>query len=136
MKEQVKSPNSIIMGSTFWGIYWVGAGIFGVVTKRNGFGIGFFIDLFIGALGFIVLIYQLKKTKDNHNERYEDERKTFISEKSLSTSFTMLYILILLFQFLIRTGRINMNTDSVLSTLIIGGLIIQFISYLFYKFKY
>jgi len=132
MKEKIKCPNSIIGVATLWGIMWVSFGIFGIVTKQN----GFWIDLLIGALGFIVLIYQLKKTKNNHNERYEDERKSFISEKSLSTSFTILYSFIIIFEFFISRGKIKMSSDSVLSTLMISGLIIQFISYLFYKFKY
>ncbi|MBW9173303.1 DUF2178 domain-containing protein [Clostridium estertheticum] len=130
--EKQKQCDSIIVGAIVWSFCGIGIGVFDLITKRH----SAFIWLALGGLSLIYLIYLLRKTRNNTNERCEDERKAFISQKSQGISFTILYSLIIILEFFIGTGKIKMNSDSVLITLMISGLIIQFLSYLFYKFKY
>ncbi|MCB2340397.1 DUF2178 domain-containing protein [Clostridium estertheticum] len=130
--EKQKQCDSIIVGAIVWSFSGIGIGVFDLITKRH----SALIWLALGALSLIYLIYLLRKTRNNTNERCEDERKAFISQKSQGISFTILYSLIIILEFFIGTGKIKMNSDSVLITLMISGLIIQFLSYLFYKFKY
>ncbi|MBX4261565.1 DUF2178 domain-containing protein [Clostridium estertheticum] len=132
MKEKTKKPDSGIMGAGVFGVFFIGMGIKDLVAKQN----GFWIDFLIGALGFIFLIYKLKKTKNNHNERYEDERKKFVSEKSKSMSFDILFLILAISQILISYGKIEINSYPVISIIIIFALIIQLTSYLVCKSKY
>jgi|GEM_PF-5980011 len=46
-----------------------------MVTKRENAFVGFVL----GGLSLVFRIYLLMKTKNNTNERYEDERKKFVS---------------------------------------------------------
>ncbi|MCB2355286.1 DUF2178 domain-containing protein [Clostridium estertheticum] len=130
--EKQKSCDSIIVGAIVWSFCGIGIGVFDLITKRH----SALIWLALGGLSLIYLVYLFRKTRNNTNERCEDERKEFISQKSQGISFTILYSLIIILEFFIGAGKIKMNSDSVLITLMISGLIIQFLSYLFYKFKY
>jgi len=124
--------STIIMGAGVWSILFIGIGIFKIATKNN----DYWVEFLLGGLSFIYLIYVLRKTKNNTNERYEDERKKFVSEKSKVMSFDILFVSIFIFKILISTGKIKMDSNSVLSIIIGGGLIIQLISYLVCKSKY
>jgi len=124
--------STIIMGAGVWSILFIGIGISKIATKNN----DYWVEFLLGGLSFIYLIYVLRKTKNNTNERYEDERKKFVSEKSKVMSFDILFVSIFIFKILISTGKIKMDSNSVLSIIIGGGLIIQLISYLVCKSKY
>jgi len=76
------------------------------------------------------------KSKNNTNERYEDERKKFVSDKSKSISFNILFAFIVIFQILISEEKIKMDSHHVLMVISCSALIIQFISYLGCKYKY
>ena len=128
----MKRTDSTLIGSGVFGIFFVGMGITDLVAKQN----GFWIELLIGALGFVFLIYKLKKTKNNHNERYEDERKKFVSEKSKSIGFDILFGFMVIFQILIGSGKIKMTSNSAITIILGGALIIQLISYLVCRAKY
>jgi len=121
---------SSIVGTVFC---WVLA-IFGLITKKeNSFVFSAFI---VGVLSFAYFIYLLNKTKDDVNERYDDERKNFVSEKSRSKSFDILFAVTVIFEILVQSGKVKISADSALIIIIGSALIIQFISYLFYKSKY
>ena len=132
MKENMKKTDSGILGAGVFGVLFIVLGIKDLFAKQN----GFWIDFLISGLGSIFLIYKLKKTKNNHNERYEDERKKFVSEKSKSIGFDVLFWFMLIFGFLIETEKIKMDSYSVIIVILGGALIIQFISYLVCKSKY
>ena len=132
MKEKTKKTDSGIIGAGVFGVLFIGMAIKDLVAKQN----GVWIDFLIGALAFIFLIYKLRKTKDNTNERYEDERKKFVSEKSKSISFDVMFVFMLIFETLIKIGKIKMNSYSVIIVIMCGALIIQLISYLVCKSKY
>lgn len=88
--ENGKKLDSILIGAGVFTILFIGLGIFEVVTKKN----GYFIMFGIGILSLLYLIYLLKQSKDRKNERYEDERKKLLSEKSKSKSFEVLFLLL------------------------------------------
>jgi len=131
MKKQ-KPCDSIIIGAGVWTILFVGIGIFKIATKNN----DYWFEFIVGGLSFIYLIYALIKTKNNHNERYEDERKKFVSEKSKSMSFDILFLILAIFQILISYGKIRINSYPVISIVISGALIIRLVSYFICKAKY
>lgn len=130
--ENEKKFDSIIIGAVVFAILFIGLGIWGFVTKKN----GYFIPIGIGIVSLLYLIYLLKQTKDSKNERYEDERKNFLSEKSKSKSFDILFWVIVIFEFLTSTGKIVVNSNTALLIVMSCALAIQFISYLVHKFKY
>lgn len=130
-KRQKKS-DSLWAYALIGTVYALGMWIFGLVINKN-FDWIYFV---IGVLSLILLIYLLKKTKFNLNERYEDERKTFISEKSSSSSYNILFGAIVLFEYLISSNRIVMTTDHALNLIIMSVLFIKFSTYLIYKYKY
>ena len=131
MKKQ-KTYDSIIIGAGVWTILFLGIGIFNVVTKeRNAW-----IEFLLSGLSFIYLIYILKRTKNNTNERYEDERKRFVRDKSKSMSFDILLVSTFIFQLLIGSGKINIISSLAIEILLGCILIIQLISYLVCKSKY
>ncbi|MBU3093195.1 hypothetical protein KPL35_14055 [Clostridium sp. CF011] len=112
MKNQ-KQGDSIIIGAGVWSVLFIGMGIFDLVTKKNGYWSGFLL----GGLSFIYLIYLLWKTKGNTNERYEDERKKFVSDKSKSMSFDKLFVFMVIFEILIKTQKIKMDSHSAIMEL-------------------
>ncbi|MBU3175265.1 DUF2178 domain-containing protein [Clostridium estertheticum] len=131
-KKKTKQSDSIIVGAIVWSFFGIGIGIFDIITKND----DAFIWFVFGGLSLIYLIYRLRKTKNNTNERYEDERKKFISEKSKNMSFDILFGSIVIFKILISSGKIKMDSYDVISIILGGALIIQFISYLVCKSKY
>ena len=90
----------------------------------------------LGTCIFRLVIYLLKKTKFNLNERYEDERKVFISEKSSSTSYNILFIAIVILKYLISSNRIIITTNHALNLIVMSALLIKLSTYLIYKYKY
>ena len=76
--EKQKPGDSIIVGAIVWSFCGIGIGVFDLITKRH----AALIWLALGGLSLIYLIYLLRKTRNNTNERCEDERKAFISQKS------------------------------------------------------
>ncbi|MBX4262851.1 DUF2178 domain-containing protein (plasmid) [Clostridium estertheticum] len=131
-KPKSKQSDSIIVGTIIWSLMGIGMGVFHIITKREG-ALAWFI---LGVPALICLIYLLRKTKNNTNERYEDERKKFVSDKSKSMSFDKLFIFMVIFEILIQTGKIKMDSYDVIMVVIGSALIIQFISYLVCKSKY
>lgn len=131
-KKKPREPDSILGGTVTCSILFIGIGIFDMVTKRE----NAFVAFVLGGLCLIFLIYILRKTKNNTNERYEDERKKFVSDKSKSMSFDRLFAFMVIFEILIRTGKIKMDSYDVIMVIIGSGLIIEFISYLVCKSKY
>ncbi|MBZ9689887.1 DUF2178 domain-containing protein [Clostridium estertheticum] len=130
--ENKKKTDSIIIGAGIFAIYFIGEGIFGFITKKN----GYWVPLVIGILSFLYLIYLLKRTKSNLNERYEDERKKFISEKSSSVSYSILFAVILIYSELINANKIIINTYDSLMIIMGIALIIKPIAFLICKYKY
>ncbi|MBW9153742.1 DUF2178 domain-containing protein [Clostridium estertheticum] len=130
--EKQKQCDSILVGAIVWSFFGIGIGIFDLIAKKN----DALIWLALGGLSLIYLIYLLRKTRNNTNERCEDERKKFISEKSKNMSFDILFGSIIIFKILINSGKIKMDSYDVISIILGGALIIQFISYLVCKSKY
>jgi len=118
---------AIILSSCF-----ILAGILGVITQKD----NAFVYILLGGIPLIYLIYLLRKTKNNTNERYVDERKTFIIIKSKSISFDTLFCFMVIFGILIRTEKIKMDSYDVIMVVIGSSLIIKFISYLACIYKY
>jgi Predicted membrane protein (DUF2178) len=131
MKKQ-KTYDSIIIGAGVWVILFLGIGIFNVVTKES----NAWIEFLVSGLSFIYIIYILKRTKNNTNERYEDERKRFVRDKSKSMSFDIIFVSIFIFQLLIGSGKINMTSSLAIEIVLGYTIIIWFISYLICKSKY
>lgn len=131
-KKKPKEIDSKIVGPTVWSILFIGIGIFDMVIKKNVNWLAFLL----GGLSLVFLIYLLRKTKNNTNERYEDERKKFVSDQSKSMSFDRLFAFMLIFEILIKTEKIKMDSYDVIMVIMGSALIIQFISYLVCKSKY
>ncbi|MGK0468461.1 hypothetical protein [Clostridium sp.] len=115
-----------------WSFSSILLGIFAVITKKD----NAFVLFILGGLCLIYLIYILRKTKNNTNERYEDERKKFVSDKSKSMSFDWIFAFMVIFEILIKTEKIKMDSYDVIMVVIGSALIIKFISYLVCKSKY
>ncbi|MCB2299537.1 DUF2178 domain-containing protein [Clostridium tagluense] len=130
--ENEKKTDSIIIGAGVFAMLFIGKGIFAFVTKKN----GYWVLLVIGILSLLYLIYLLKRTKGNLNERYEDERKKLISEKSSSISYSILFAVTLIFSQLINANKIIVTTYDALMIILGIALIIKPIAYLIYKYKY
>lgn len=131
-KKKPREPDSILGGTVAGLILFTGIGIFDMITKKE----NAFIAFVLGGLCLIFLIYLLKKTKNNTNERYEDERKKFVRDKSKSMSFDRLFAFMVVFQILIRTGKIKMDSYDVIMVTLGSAIIIRFVSYLTCKSKY
>ena len=130
--EKQKRVDSIIIGAGVWSILFIGIGIFNIVTKKN----DYWVEFLLSAISFIYFIYLLRKTKINTNERYQDERKKFVGDKTKVMSFELLFVSLFIFKILISTGTIKMDSNSLLSIILGISLIIQFISYFVCKYKY
>lgn len=130
--ENKKKTDSIIIGAGVWAILFMGIGFFDFVTQKK----GYLIMFGIAILSLLYFIYLLKKTKDNLAERYEDERKILISEKSSSISYNILFAVICIFEFLIKGKIIGLTTDLALLIIMASAIIIKVVSYLICKYKY
>ena len=126
-----KLADSRFLGSIIFTVTSLVVGIFDLITKKDSFA-----PFTIGVLSFVYFIYLLQKTKDEVNERYDDERKNFISEKSKSKSFDIIFAVLVIFEILVLSGKVIISARSEIIFLSSSALIIQFISYLFYKSKY
>jgi uncharacterized membrane protein len=129
-----KKADSKFIGAGVWSILFTTMGFVGLLTNKNGY--GYLISFAVGGCSLGYLLYLLNKTKENKNERYEDERKKFISEKSSSMSFRILFAAIVILQFIIE--RNNIAVESSFLLLIIAGIamLINFGTYLFCRYKY
>lgn len=130
--ENKKKTDSIIIGAGVWAIFFIGIGIFDFVTQKN----GYLIMFCIGILSLLYFIYLLKTTQDNLAERYEDERKILINEKSSSISYNILFAGICIFEFLINGKIIDITTNLALVIIMASAIIIKAITYLICKYKY
>ncbi|EHI97684.1 hypothetical protein CDLVIII_0978 [Clostridium sp. DL-VIII] len=130
--ENKKKTDSIIIGAGVWAIFFIGIGIFDFVTQKN----GYLIMFCIGILSLLYFIYLLKTTQDNLSERYEDERKILINEKSSSISYNILFAGICIFEFLINGKIIDITTDLSLVIIMASAIIIKAVTYLICKYKY
>lgn len=130
--ENKKKTDSIIIGAGVWAIFFIGIGIFDFVTQKN----GYLIMFCIGILSLLYFIYLLKTTQDNLAERYEDERKILINEKSSSISYNILFAGICIFEFLINGKIIDITTDLALVIIMASAIIIKAVTYLICKYKY
>jgi steroid 5-alpha reductase family enzyme len=129
-----KKTDSKFIGAGVWSILFTIMGIVGLMTNKNVY--GYLIYFAIGGLSLIYLLYLLNKTKQNKNERYEDERKKYISEKSSSMSFRILFAIIVIFQFIIGRNYIVIDSSLLLAIITCIALLINFGTYLFCKYKY
>ena len=131
-KKMEKKTDSKFIGAGVFAILFTIHGIVALVTKTNDYWVGFGL----GGLSLVYLFYLLNKTKDNKNERYDDERKEFISEKSSNMSFNILLGVIVLLRFIIERNYIVVES-SILIDIIFGiVMLIKFGTYLFCKYKY
>ena len=126
-----KLADSRFLGSIIFTVTSLVVGTFDLITKKDSFA-----PFAIGVLSFVYFIYLLQKTKDEVNERYDDERKNFISEKSKSKSFDIIFAVLVIFEILVLSGKVIISARSEIIFLSSSALIIQFISYLFCKSKY
>jgi uncharacterized membrane protein len=127
-----KKSDSILVGAIVCTILFLSMGFFKLIFTRN-------LDLLaflLGSASLIFLIYLLKKTKSNKNERYEDERKHYLSEKSSSISYEVIFLVIVVLSALVRSGKLVIGAADVLLVILCSALIIKFIAYLFCRYKY
>ncbi|QAA32097.1 DUF2178 domain-containing protein [Clostridium manihotivorum] len=121
-----KKSDSILVGAIVWTILFLSIGFFKLIFTKE-------IDLLaflLGSCSLIFLIYLLKKTKSNQNERYEDERKHYLSEKSSSISYEVIFLVIVVLSALVRSGKLVIGAADVLLIILCSALIIKFIAYL------
>lgn len=128
---KIKS-DSVFVGAIVWTILFLVKGVYKLIFKN-------YLDwtsFIIVAISFTVLITILRKSKLNLNERYEYERKKYISEKSSSAAYEVnIYIIILLY---IASKYWNMMVSYEDILLIILGslLIVKLITYIILQNKY
>lgn len=127
-----KKTDSILVGAIVWAILFLGMGLYKLIIKKN-FDV---LDFSLGGLSLVFLIYLLKKTKANLNERHEDERKKYISEKSSSISYEVHFLVITVLSFLVLKGKIIISSSSTILIVLGSALIIKSISYLICRYKY
>jgi hypothetical protein len=130
--KKPKEIDSKILVAIFLSFCFILVGILGVINKKD----NTFVVFLLGGIPLIYLIYLLRKTKNNTNERYVDERKTFIIIKSKSISLDILLPFVIIFGILIRAEKIRIDSYDVIMVVIVSALIIKFISYLACKYKY
>ncbi len=131
---EAKRTSSKIIGSAVFAILFLQIGIYDLFTKE--FGYPTMIWFAISCLSFLYFIYQYKRLKNNPGEMYDDERKQFISEKSLGISFRVLFVVILILKLFIERNTVEIESSSLLTMLLGVALIVQSISYLICKYKY
>jgi TRAP-type uncharacterized transport system fused permease subunit len=130
--KKPKEIDSKIVVAIVLSFCFILVGILSVINKKD----NAFVVFLLGGIPLIYLIYLLRKTKDNKNERYVDERKKFVIVKSKSISFDILFTFMVILGILIRTEKIKMDSYDVIMVVIGSALIIKFISYLACKYKY
>ncbi|HUS90020.1 MAG TPA: DUF2178 domain-containing protein [Desulfosporosinus sp.] len=123
-----KKTDSIFIGAGVWSILFFVMGISSLVTNKNGY--GYWICFAVGGLSLVFLLYLLNKTKNNRNERYEDERKKLIREKSSNMSFSILFGVIVILQFIIERNYIVVESSFLLVIIMAIALLIKFGTYL------
>lgn len=131
-KKIEKKTDAKFIGAGMFALLFTISGIVALMTKKN----GYWVDFGLGGLSLGYLFYLINKTKENKNERYEDERKKFISERSSSISFTILFAVIVISRIIIERNNIAVEPSFLL--LIIAGIamLIKFGTYLFCRYKY
>lgn len=129
-----KKTDSTFIGVGVGSIYFFGMGIWDFVSNKNGY--GYLIDFAIGGLFLAFLLYLLRKTKNSRNERFEDERKILLSEKSSSISFNVLFVVLSIMQITFKWNTIVVDSSLLLLIILMIALLIKFSTYLFYRYKY
>ncbi len=124
--------DSKFIGAGVFAIFFTIMGIVSLVTKKNGYWFSFGVS----GLSLAYLLYLLNNTKENKSERYDDERKEFISVKSSSVSFSILLAVMLILKFVIEQKNIVVESTSLLSILIGIAVVINLITHIFYKYKF
>jgi len=127
-----KRTDSKFIGAGVLAILFTIHGIVELVNKTNAYWVGFGLS----GLSLVYLFYLLNKTKDNKNERYDDERKEFISEKSSNMSFNILLGVIVLLNFMIQSNYIVVESSLLIRIMFWIVIPIKFGSYLICKYKY
>lgn len=131
-KKIEKKTDSKFIGAGMFALLFTISGIVALMTKKN----GYWVDFGLGGLSLVYLLYLLNKTKQNKNERYEDERKKFISERSSSMSFTILFAVIIISRIIIERNNIVVESSFLLSTIGVIALLIKFGTHIFCRYKY
>ena len=127
-----KKTDSKFIGAGVIAILFSIIGIVDLMTNKNGYWVWFGV----GGLSLAYLLYLLNITKGNRNERFEDERKEFISEKSSNMSFNILFVVIAIMQFITERNNIVIKSSLLLSFIIVVAIIIKLGTYLFCKYRY
>jgi hypothetical protein len=107
-------------------------GMINLMTEKN----NYWVFFGVGGLSLAYLFFLLKKTKENKRERYEDERSKFIEDKSLSMSFQILLVVILILKFMIERNYIMIDSSFLIDIIFGIVVLVKFGSYLFCKYKY
>lgn len=133
MEKNIKrKSDSVFVGAIVWTILFLVKGVYKLIFKN-------YLDwtsFIIAAISFIVLITILRKSKLNLNERYEDERKKYISEKSSSAAYEVnIYIIILLY-IASKYWNIMISAGDILLIILGSLLIVKFINYIILQNKY
>ncbi len=131
-KSNQKKSDSIFVGAIVWTILFLGMGFYKLIFKDSLDWLAFLL----GAASLIFLIYLLKTTKSKLNERYEDERKKYISEKSSSIGYEINFLIIVILSVFVRSGKIVISSADILLVILCSALIIKFIAYMILKHKY
>ncbi|KUO75344.1 MAG: hypothetical protein APF81_27885 [Desulfosporosinus sp. BRH_c37] len=133
-----KKTDSTFIGVGVGSIFFFGMGIWDFVSNKNGYGYGYgyLIDFAIGGLFLAFLLYLLRKTKNSRNERFEDERKILLSEKSSCMSFNVLFIVFAIMQITFKWNTIVVDSSLLLLMISMIALLIKFSTYLICRYKY
>lgn len=132
--QMKKKTDSKFIGAGVWSILFFVMGISSLVTNKNGY--GYWIWFTVSGLSLVLLLYLLNKTKNNRYERYEDERKKLISEKSSSMSFNILFAVIVVLQIIFEWKNIIVDSSFLLVSIMGIALLINFVTYLICRYKY
>ena len=127
-----KKADSKFIGAGVWSILFTIMGIVELLANKN----GYLVCFGIGGLSLVYLLYLLNETKQKTYERYEDERKKFLSEKSSSMSFRILFAVIVILQFIITRNNIAVESSSLLLIIMGIALLVNFGTYLFCRYRY
>ncbi|MCG8501544.1 MAG: DUF2178 domain-containing protein [Firmicutes bacterium] len=129
-----KKTNSHLIGAVVFAVLFLIVGAVELVIKKHVY--ASMISLGVSLVSLVYCIHLFKYIKDNPNEKYDDERKQFISEKSSSMSFNIFISVIIILKILVKKNIIMMQSDLLLTIILALGLIINSINYLICKSKY
>jgi uncharacterized membrane protein len=133
MEKNIKrKSDSVFVGAIVWTILFLVKGVYKLIYIN-------YLDwtsFIIAAISFTVLIAILRKSKLNLNERYEDERKKYISEKSSSVACEVNIFIIILLYIASKFWNVIVNVEDMLLIILGSLLIVKFITYIILQKKY